>query len=587
MAAKLDMAIKDSKAKFKIDKKTQAILDEFDIDLEPHEDPEENNMAEASADGAPCDGAGHGKPFGSGGTQVETTEANIKPTTFNNRFMYKRKPVVLEGLLSTSPAVRSWQRTYFANAPPSAMSNISTYDSGSPQLTQAWMSMRDFVKNDNTDLFIFDEIPSFLMKDVAFPNILKCDSVLKRLKRHFITYYKRKTVTEPVMTLDDRLICSITGKPSYVLVPHESWESLAQEEGSIDYSKVNYETHPWLAQLKYSVAQVDPANCLYVPAGWYVQSTYTDMPAVSIVLSWSQQVAKVSKADCGQHDLQRDFQLGHYSEHFSAASRQRNAMTDSLIHYFAFYLGDHLASSFTQKQFLRKVKRDQKMFAKLINWTEEVEEICIELFETLDMDENGRFSLADIEGRSDETLDMIAGQVQDRLQDLGAIMDSQQALAAKEKKKESKPATPNAAKKAPTDDMEQMFKEELQKEIEKMVKDLEANENKSEADNKSAKKMAKNKPSPKKANIKEQENGQKASKEKDDEKYSMVNDEEVEILAETEEVPVQKSEAGEKSGSKASSDSIKKNSVGANNKGRTKANEEIKASHKGMKKEEL
>ena len=84
-----------------------------------------------------------------------------------------------------------------------------------------------------------------------------------------MTYYKRQIVTEPVVMSDDRLICSVIGQPVYTLVPASDWESSAQNESSIDYSSVDYNTHPWLRDLRYfHTSSMKPGDCLYVPNGW-------------------------------------------------------------------------------------------------------------------------------------------------------------------------------------------------------------------------------------------------------------------------------------------------------------------------------
>ena len=68
---------------------------------------------------------------------------------------------------------------------------------------------------------------------------------------------------------DDRLVCSVVGQQSFVLVPAERWESFAQNEANIDYSKVDYTAHPWLMNLTYLHAlDVHPGDCLYVPKEW-------------------------------------------------------------------------------------------------------------------------------------------------------------------------------------------------------------------------------------------------------------------------------------------------------------------------------
>lgn len=43
------------------------------------------------------------------------------------------------------------------------MTNISVYDSSAAKLTRTTMSMRDFVRSHNHDLFIFDQVPAYLM----------------------------------------------------------------------------------------------------------------------------------------------------------------------------------------------------------------------------------------------------------------------------------------------------------------------------------------------------------------------------------------------------------------------------------------
>ena len=89
------------------------------------------------------------------------------------------------------------------------------------------------------------------------------------LSLQMLVYYKSASIAEPTMTTSDRLICPVRAEASFMLVPGNSWESSARDIDTIDYSSINYETHAWLAELKYQrVKLLSPGNCIYVPHGW-------------------------------------------------------------------------------------------------------------------------------------------------------------------------------------------------------------------------------------------------------------------------------------------------------------------------------
>ncbi|KAF6023549.1 hypothetical protein EB796_018146 [Bugula neritina] len=293
---------------------------------------------------------------------------------------------------------------------------------------------------------------------------------IKAFLLQFLSYNRRVIVTEPVTMSHDRLICSMIGHTSFVLIPAASWELSATELHTIEYSAVNYTSHPWLKDIEYHVAlNNQPGDCIYVPRNWYAQTSHTDPLSSTVEFTWKGEMKKVSKWSCGDQDLSSQHELGSFSKYFSAARPQRDTVKDALIHYFVFYLGDNLLSSFTSKQFIRKQKRDDKIFGKLIDWNSEVEEISTELFEMLDRNSDGRFSLADVQNISSEARDAFVSQIQDRLQDFGAIIDKQQKFN-KEKLKSSKQDSPKkpTSKQPKTSDSSTKSKKEPKKQKEEL-----------------------------------------------------------------------------------------------------------------------
>jgi len=52
---------------------------------------------------------------------------------------------------------------YLGNTPPAAMTNVTVYDSGRQPMAAQIKSLREFIKGDNSDEFLFDDVPDSLM----------------------------------------------------------------------------------------------------------------------------------------------------------------------------------------------------------------------------------------------------------------------------------------------------------------------------------------------------------------------------------------------------------------------------------------
>ena len=63
----------------------------------------------------------------------------------------------------------------------------------------------------------------------------------------------------------------------------------------------------------------------------YVQSSQLGAPSAILIYQWLPDVDKVSRANCGEHDLDKDHHLASYSEKFTKVTTQRDTMKDALM----------------------------------------------------------------------------------------------------------------------------------------------------------------------------------------------------------------------------------------------------------------
>ena len=67
------------------------------------------------------------------------------------------------GSFLASPGLQTWDDMYLGNAPTAAMTNISVYDSSEADLRLSTMTVAEFIRSKNNDLFLFDQVPAFLL----------------------------------------------------------------------------------------------------------------------------------------------------------------------------------------------------------------------------------------------------------------------------------------------------------------------------------------------------------------------------------------------------------------------------------------
>ncbi|ESP03150.1 hypothetical protein LOTGIDRAFT_171757 [Lottia gigantea] len=406
----------------------------------------ESTKRSASLDDDPSLWPGHLQPLGSSQQvhKVDAYKKYLKPEEFLNSYAAPYLPVLFQAVEQTSIAYEKWGNiTYFTVLP----QTLTNWVHISPEVGQ--VSFRKFLLNYTDKGSVFNNKVPFFMRsakwepyrdDVSVPKCLHCEPILNSFSTHKL-WISHTDQSSPIHRRNkDTIHCTFVGSQEFTLISHiEYGDKVPVDYTTIDINKVDFTKFPTLREVEYHKVRVKAGDCLYIPTKWYWQVRSTGK-TYSADIEWYHRNKTVKSSNCKTKTSISSLN----SVVFKDIDDPTTIETDVLLHYFTTYLLN--VPKFTLPQFERHLKKDKKFMEDLIEWTDELQHITKEVFETLDVNKDSRFSMADLESLSQPMLEDIRGLFLDRLQDYDDILKDQQE-EAKESKKQSEKE--NKAKDAP------------------------------------------------------------------------------------------------------------------------------------------
>jgi hypothetical protein len=220
----------------------------------------------------------------------------IDPESFLDSYFKTLKPVVIQDLSKTWPAISKWTPAFFKTQ--YADKQVKVYDASFVAAGKNYMSRSTIlsfseyierVMNTSQDLRLFlynikSEIPE-LVNDIKFPDLI--DNISKSFV--FMFFGCKGSVTQMHFDIDMSHVfhTAIFGKKTVYLFPYEQSKNLHRYpftcRSYVDVEKPDFKKFPRMKKLKGYKVQIEAGDTLYIPAGYWHHFVY-DEAACSISL---------------------------------------------------------------------------------------------------------------------------------------------------------------------------------------------------------------------------------------------------------------------------------------------------------------
>lgn len=220
-------------------------------------------------------------------------------------------------------------------------------------------------------------MPSFMKKNIFLPNILNCKKLEDQFNELKMTIYVNyQNYNEKLSSNLDQVICVVKGDMNII--------TLKEEENSEESAE----------KITYFSSKILPGKCAYIPKTW-IYSLKTDY-AWTYRISWESLNERLDECDSSTGNGT----LVLYK--FKSENNEDFDLTYGLMVYFYIWLGENLSEILTYKSFLERFKADNTLF-KNVPYDQSFAEIAFELFELLDINDDDKISIEDLDTLNEDT----------------------------------------------------------------------------------------------------------------------------------------------------------------------------------------
>ena len=215
--------------------------------------------------------------------------ATIDRNEFSNSYFIPLRPLVIQNLAKSWPALKKWTPDFFKDQ--HGNQQVKVYDesfveAGEHYMTKAKLiSLKDFINaivSTSQDLRMFlynikSEIPS-LIDDIAFPSLV--DGLSKKFV--FMFFGCKGSVTQMHFDIDMSHVfhTSIFGKKTITLFPFEHSKNLHRYpftcRSYVDVDQPDFKQYPRLKNAQGYQVTLEPGETLYIPSGYWHHFVYDD-----------------------------------------------------------------------------------------------------------------------------------------------------------------------------------------------------------------------------------------------------------------------------------------------------------------------
>ena len=215
--------------------------------------------------------------------------ATIDRNEFSNSYFIPLRPLVIQDLAKSWPALKKWTPDFFKDQ--HGNQQVKVYDesfveAGEHYMTKAKLiSLKDFINaimSTSQDLRMFlynikSEIPS-LIDDITFPSLV--DGLSKKFV--FMFFGCKGSVTQMHFDIDMSHVfhTSIFGKKTITLFPFEHSKNLHRYpftcRSYVNVDQPDFKQYPRLKNAQGYQVTLEPGETLYIPSGYWHHFVYDD-----------------------------------------------------------------------------------------------------------------------------------------------------------------------------------------------------------------------------------------------------------------------------------------------------------------------
>ncbi|KFM78922.1 hypothetical protein X975_16825, partial [Stegodyphus mimosarum] len=273
------------------------------------------------------------------------------------------------------------------------------------------------------NLFIDTSIPPILKSLMTVPQILQCKAILENL--HQTRLIIRSGEWKSSFSANDHhsFICQVNGNSRYHLIhPTKINSKSALSDANKNLISADHSLHPDLSHVEeYTVASLEPGDCVYIPFLWWQQWNTTG-EYVGLNMNWNSDVNSSLPKECQEQQkpklLSLNFPYDPEEDLFAELAFIE-------MHYFIKEYFLKPKASMNLESFVIALSMD-KHIDGILQWNDECKEIAREMFHQLDINGDGILSIKDFGKVSYEELQDVTGRIEDRLADFQDIIDDQQ-----------------------------------------------------------------------------------------------------------------------------------------------------------------
>ncbi|MEE9337086.1 MAG: cupin-like domain-containing protein [Methylococcaceae bacterium] len=213
----------------------------------------------------------------------------IDKKDFSDSYFSSLKPLVIQDLAKSWPALKKWTPDFFKNLHGSQQ--VKVYDGSFVEAGKGYMSnakiisFKDYIKTVTTSsqdlrMFLYNiksEIPA-LVDDVVFPSIV--DGLSKQFI--FMFFGCKGSVTQMHFDIDMSHVfhTAIFGKKTITLYPFEQGNNLHRYpftcRSYVNVHQPDFKLHPRLKDAQGFRVTLEPGETLYIPSGYWHHFVYDE-----------------------------------------------------------------------------------------------------------------------------------------------------------------------------------------------------------------------------------------------------------------------------------------------------------------------
>ncbi|XP_071503904.1 bifunctional peptidase and arginyl-hydroxylase JMJD5-like [Diadema antillarum] len=347
---------------------------------------------------------GHLEPLGSKAIKrsIPILEEFPSPKTFFLDHVLGSLPVLFRGGGRLSPAFKLWTDQYLRLRPESqtTMVDVEVRKKENRKLPTMRVLFSEFLERYKThDEYMVDGVPKFLRDDVVVPPPLVCDDILERIVDAVMWFSSGGTKSVLHNDDTDNINCLFSGQKEILFINYTQYRhkvNLDHPEGSyssINVEEVDMEKYPGMRDVEFYYAKMFPGDCVYIPYKWIHQVNSIGRN-LAVNLWWEHSCENIPSPEiCG--DMGRHLTLADISLVAEKPLPFHEDFEEDEPNPYQKLLDIMALDETVSFEDFKHILQYRTPELSDLDWNEECDHLAREVYDELDVDENGVISRAE------------------------------------------------------------------------------------------------------------------------------------------------------------------------------------------------